>query len=76
MKKLILFLVRRRLGLKKREAFRFSNQKSGYNFYFFDDDGIIKCDPVFNLTKYSNVSLNHLLSSECKIVKIEEGVLL
>ena len=73
MKKLILFLIRKRLGLKKGESFRFSNQKSESNFYFFDDDGIIRYDPVFNFAKYSDVSLNYLLSNECEIIKIEEG---
>lgn len=64
MKKLILFLVRRRLGIRKYEMFQFSNQKSGA-VYYFADDRVMKlwngyCEP-------SGVSLNWLLDSECKI---------
>lgn len=40
MKRLILFLIRRRLGLKKYEPFQFNNQKSDA-VYYFTEDGIM-----------------------------------
>ena len=72
-KRLILFLVRRKLGLKKYEDFRFANQKHPYNYYFVDGDGIWKCEPDINTVRYrlSNVSLNYLLSDQCEVVKVK-----
>ena len=74
MKHLIIFLVRKKLGLKKGEHFRFVNQSSPYNTYYFTDDAVIKhfgrwkgSDDV-----KSSVSLNWLLNDECKIVKVED----
>ena len=75
MKRLIIFLVRKKLGLKKGEHFRFVNQSSLYNTYYFTDDAVMKhfgrwkgSDDV-----KSSVSLNWLLDDECKIVKVEKG---
>lgn len=67
-KKLILFLVRMRLGLKKYEAFQFTNQKGADAVYYFSDSGIMKshCQEI---TK-SRVSLNWLLDDDCKIKKV------
>ena len=67
MKKLIIFLVRKRLGLKKYERFQFVNQKSDA-VYYFTKTNIMKdwrgcVDP-------SSVSLNWLLNDECEIVKM------
>ena len=42
MKRLIIFLVRKKLGLKKGEHFRFVNQSSPYNTYYFTDDAVMK----------------------------------
>ena len=76
MKRLIIFLVRKKLGLKKGEHFRFANQASRYNTYYFTDDAVMKhfgrwkgSDDV-----KSSVSLNWLLDDECKIVKVEDKV--
>ena len=76
MKRLIIFLVRKKLGLKKGEHFRFANQASRYNTYYFTDDAVMKhfgrwkgADDV-----KSSVSLNWLLDDECKIVKVEDKV--
>ena len=41
MKKFIISLVRRYLGLKKYEGFKFVNQKSD-DIYYFGDDGVYK----------------------------------
>lgn len=77
LRRLIIFLIRKKLGVKKWEKFRFSNQKS-IDIYFFAPDG--------RLMKYidsedwwktycsltgSTVSLNWLLSDECKIIKVD-----
>ena len=76
MKHLIIFLVRKKLGLKKGEHFRFVNQSSPDNTYYFTDDAVMKhfgrwkgSDDV-----KSSVSLNWLLDDECKIVKVEDKV--
>ena len=42
MKRLIVFLVRKKLGLKKGEHFRFTNQSSPYNTYYFTEDAVMK----------------------------------
>ena len=75
MKHLIIFLVRKKLGLKKGEYFRFTNQSNPYNTYYFTDDAVMK---HFGRWKApddvkSSVSLNWLLDDECKIVKVEKG---
>ena len=69
MKRLIIFLIRKRLGLKKFEAFRFTNQNNKEAVYHFTDIGLIKFYPNFpHLSPVkSGVSLNWLLSDECEI---------
>lgn len=67
-RRLIIFLVRTRLGLKKRENFRFINQKSNAVYYFTSTD-IKKAD--FSGTRQSSVALNWLLNDECAIEKIK-----
>lgn len=83
MKRLIIFLIRKRLGLKKYERFKFNNQKSRFDEYFFTDAELMKYEPkfvsyndakweieqgVYSQCKPSNCSLNWLLSDECIIV--------
>lgn len=67
MVKIILFFLRKRLGVKAYEGFRFANQKKDA-VYYFTSQGLMK------MTKYgirpSNVSLNWLLNEDCKIVKV------
>lgn len=64
MKKLIIFLIRKRLGLKERQPFQFVNQKSNA-VYYFTKDAIIKAWRG-NIEK-STVSLNWMLDDECEI---------
>ena len=64
MNKLIIFLIRRRLGLKKYELFRFSNQKSSAVYYFTDDRVMKLCN---GYCEPSGVGINWLLDSECKV---------
>lgn len=67
-KRLILFLVRWRLGLKKYELFQFDNQKTDA-VYCFSDSGIMKVY-LGTITK-SGVSLNWLLDDECGIINCD-----
>ena len=72
LKELIIFLIRWYLGLKKRECFRFNNQKSKTDVYFFSSTSLMKI--VFKKDEVdihkSNVSLNWLLDERCKIHKV------
>ena len=78
MKRLIIFLIRVRLGLKRNECFRFYNQASPYDYYFFTRDELIKMrhcqhrqDRWWQSEK-SHCSLNWLLNDGCKLVKSDE----
>lgn len=83
MKRLIIFLIRLRLGLKQGEYFRFTNQRSDRDVYVFTGLFLIKKEytedpfyPYYNdlkgryKTYPANVSLNWLLDSDCKIEKV------
>lgn len=75
MTKLIIFLIRRKLGLKKGEEFQFANQKSKIDRYYFTDTTLMKRHWELNgpcWEKKSNVKLNYILSDGCKIVKCEK----
>lgn len=65
-KKLVILLIRKRLGLKDREPFQFVNQKSNA-VYYFTEDAVMKAWRG-NIEK-SRVSLNWLLDDECEIRK-------
>ena len=71
-KRLIIFLIRRKLGVKKWQGFRFKNQKSE-DIYCFDGLRLIKVtpDPTVKVwgarEKESTVSLNWLLNDKCEI---------
>lgn len=67
--RLVIFLIRKKLGLKKYESFKFTNQKKQSDYYYFTEDNLMKFDLMKGFID-SNVSLNYLLSSDCKI-KIE-----
>jgi hypothetical protein len=69
-KKIVLFLIRSKLHLKKYERFRFSNQKSN-DIYHFDNDMLVKeTNYGHGKEAKSNVSLNFLLSDEVDVYKI------
>ena len=77
-KRLILFLVRKYMGLSKYELFRFSNQKSPSAVYYFGDNGLTKTwiteFGYINMNRVkSSVSLNWLLDDDCKIEKYVMG---
>ena len=69
MDKLIIFLIRKKFGLKKYEMFRFANQKQ-QGIYWFDKTALLKSIYNDRFVKRSNVSLNWLLSKECRIIKL------
>lgn len=75
MKKLIVFLIRKRLGLKRGQVFRFDGQKSD-TVYWFDKLGIWRVEtksyPIIHFHEMynrsrSSVSLTWLLDDECSI---------
>jgi hypothetical protein len=71
MDRLIIFLVRKRLGIKKFQYFKFQNQKDPLNRYYFTEHNIMKeCGNGY--IRQSNVSLNWLLDPKCKIYIVEE----
>lgn len=39
-----IYLLRKKFGLKKFQPFRFENQKSEHDFYYFTNWGIKKCE--------------------------------
>lgn len=69
-KRLIIFLIRKRLGLNPYQKFRFTNQKTKDTYYFTNDrlmkivysDYYVVPSPVS-----SSVSLNWLLDSRCEV---------
>lgn len=64
MKRLVLYLIRKRLGVKKYESFRFEGQKSNA-VYYFTEAGVMK--NWRGVIEPSNVSINWLLNDECKV---------
>lgn len=73
MKRLILLLIRKKLGVKKYQRFQFKNQKSATDMYYIDDCAIMKVIRSNNDTIYthSRVSLNWLLDDVCDVEKID-----
>lgn len=78
MKRLIIFLVRMRLGLKTYEMFQFSNQKTD-DIYYFTGTVLMKkvlhtySDCTIWGDEFSGVSLNWLLNKDCKIRKVGDA---
>lgn len=72
MKKFIVYLIRKRLGLKTYETFRFVGQKVDA-VYYFTDDAVMKVWCGGGIEK-SGVSLNWLLDDECEIRRVDMEV--
>lgn len=74
--RIIVFLIRLKLGVKKMERFQFVNQKSD-DIYYFGDGCLIKMKLIKNKWKDyydiepSGVSLNWLLDRNCKVRKVK-----
>ena len=71
MNKLILFLIRRKLGVKKNELFRFTNQKTDAVYYFSDRNLFKILDGVRIL---SNVKINWLFNKKCKVEPLKRKI--
>jgi hypothetical protein len=72
MRRLIIFLIRLKFGLKKEECFRFSNQKT-QNFYYFTSRNLMKWDCAAKKYMPSNVKFNWLMDDRCKIIRYMRG---
>lgn len=71
MDRLIIFLVRKKLGVKKFQYFKFPNQANQNNQYYFTDSMLMKqCENGF--IKPANVKFNYLLDPNCKICISED----
>lgn len=67
MRRFVIFLIRKKLGLKKYENFKFVNQKSDAVYYFTESNLMKRWR---GQTMLSGVSMNWLLDKECKIERI------
>ena len=67
MRRFVIFLIRKKLGLKKYECFRFVGQKSDA-VYYFTESNIMK--RWRSQTSLSGVSVNWLLDNDCKIERV------
>lgn len=67
MRKIVIFLIRKKLGLKKYEKFRFVGQKTDA-IYYFTEGNIMKL--WRNQTMLSGVSVNWLLDMDCEIERV------
>lgn len=67
MRKVVIFLIRKKLGLKKYEKFRFVGQKTDA-VYYFTESNIMKL--WHNQTMLSGVSVNWLLDNDCEIERV------
>jgi hypothetical protein len=66
--RLIIFLIRKRLGVKKYQWFKFSNQKKEA-VYWFEGKKLMKIENGVFMP--SNVCLNWLVDDECKVVPVK-----
>lgn len=71
--RLIIFLLRKKLGLKKWDDFFFTNQKVADDRYYFIDDCLMKYDSKSNTLRKAHVSLNWLLDKDCSIIIDNSG---
>lgn len=71
MNRLILFLIRIKLGVRKNQRFKFANQKDNRNQYFITSKNVKKQWFGDGLITDSNVSLNYLISKKCEVIVSE-----
>lgn len=79
-----IYLLRKKFGLKKFQPFRFENQKSEHDFYYFTNWSIKKCEFTVNTVSESqkifaiitgkivdsDVGFDWLINRDCRISKI------
>lgn len=70
MRRLIMFLIRRYLGVRKYEEFQFCNQKSNAT-YCFTEKELLKLDK--GNVYQSDVRLNWIFDDNCQIRRIRCG---
>ena len=78
MRRLIVYLVRKRLGLKKFQTFKFTNQKDDTTYYFTNyelrkHETVGEGENSYSRCMRSRVSLNWLLDDDCKVEIVEEN---
>ena len=67
MRRFVIFLIRKKLGLNKYVKFKFIGQKSDA-VYYFTESNVMK--EWRNQTVLSGVSVNWLLDNDCKIERV------
>lgn len=65
MDKLVLFLIRKRLGVKEGQKFYFRNQKDKQDRYAFEGKRLVKY-PSFGRKRNSSISLNWIISNRAR----------
>lgn len=70
MKRLIIFFIRTRLGLKKHECFQFANQKTNV-LYYFTDTGLLEI--AYGNVRPADVTFNRLLDDNRKVKVLKGG---
>ena len=68
MKKLIVFMIRKRLGLKENEIFQFENQIGRGVVFYFSKTNLVEI--AHGNIRPSDISLNMLLGDRCNIKKL------
>lgn len=67
-KKRILRLIMKKLKVKKGEHFQFADQREEFVEYYFTDETMMRVDTETEEVKESRITLNYLLSDNCKII--------
>jgi hypothetical protein len=67
MRRVVIFLIRWKLKLKKHEQFKFVNQKTDAVYYFTESNLMKRWR---GQTMLSGVSVNWLLDKDCKIERV------
>lgn len=68
MKKRILKLIMKKLGVKCQEHFQFADQREEFIEYFFTNEAMMRFNPETNEIKEARITLNYLLSDSCKVI--------
>ena len=68
MRKFVMFLIRKKLGLRKYEMFKFVGQKSDAVYYFTESNVMKRWR---GQTTLSGVSVNWLLDNECIVERVQ-----
>ena len=67
MRRFVIFLIRKKLGLRKYEKFKFVGQNSNA-VYYFTESNVMKL--WHGQTVLSGVSVNWLLNDDCEIERV------